>query len=63
VTFEQAADPAYGNDRFRTPGPAGEGGLSLPDIRDEVLRLRDLSRRAPGTSVPHTTAKLPFDNN
>lgn len=23
-----------------------------PDIRDEVLRLRDLGRRAPGTSVP-----------
>ena len=37
---------------------AGAAGISRswlytqPDIRGEVLRLRDLGRRAPGTSVP-----------
>jgi len=43
VTFESVA---------RAAGVSRSWLYTQPDIRDEVLRLRDLSRRAPGTSVP-----------
>ena len=43
VTFESVA---------RTAGVSRSWLYTQPDIRDEVLRLRDLGRRAPGTSVP-----------
>jgi len=36
----------------RAAGVSRSWLYTQPDIRDEVLRLRDLSRRAPGTSVP-----------
>jgi len=43
VTFESVA---------RAAGVSRSWLYTQPDIRDEVLRLRDLGRRAPGTSVP-----------
>ena len=43
VTFESAA---------RAAGVSRSWLYTQPDIRDELLRLRDLSRRAPGTPVP-----------
>ena len=43
VTFESAA---------RAAGVSRSWLYTQPDIRDEVLRLRDLGRRAPGTPVP-----------
>jgi len=43
VTFESVAKAA---------GVSRSWLYTQPDIRDEVLRLRDLGRRAPGTSVP-----------
>ena len=43
VTFESVA---------RTAGVSRSWLYTQPDIRAEVLRLRDLGRRAPGTSVP-----------
>jgi hypothetical protein len=43
VTFESVA---------RAAGVSRSWLYTQPDIRDEVLRLRNLGRRAPGTSVP-----------
>ena len=43
VTFESVA---------RAAGVSRSWLYTQPDIRDEVLRLRDLGSRAPGTSVP-----------
>jgi hypothetical protein len=43
VTFEAVA---------RAAGVSRSWLYAQPDIRDEVLRLRDLGRRAPGTSMP-----------
>ncbi len=43
VTFESVA---------RAAGVSRSWLYTQPDIRDEVLRLRDLGRRAPGTPVP-----------
>jgi Family of unknown function (DUF6262) len=43
VTFESVA---------RAAGVSRSWLYTQPDIRDEVLRLRDLGRRAPWTSVP-----------
>jgi Family of unknown function (DUF6262) len=43
VTFESVAAAA---------GVSRSWLYTQPDIRDEVLRLRDLGRRAPGTSLP-----------
>ena len=43
VTFESVA---------RTAGVSRSWLYTQPDIRGEVLRLRGLDRRAPGTSVP-----------
>ena len=43
VTFESVA---------RAAGVSRSWLYTQPDIRAEVLRLRDLGRRAPGTSVP-----------
>ena len=43
VTFESVA---------RAAGVSRSWLYTQPDIRDEVLRLRALGRRAPGTSVP-----------
>ena len=43
VTFESVA---------RTAGVSRSWLYTQPDIRAEVLRLRDLGRRAPGTPVP-----------
>ena len=43
VTFESVA---------RAAGVSRSWLYTQPDIRDEVLRLRDLGRRAAGTSVP-----------
>jgi Family of unknown function (DUF6262) len=43
VTFESVA---------RAAGVSRSWLYTQPDIRDEVLRLRGLGRRAPGTSVP-----------
>jgi hypothetical protein len=36
----------------RAAGVSRSWLYTQPDIRDEVLRLRNLGRRAPGTSVP-----------
>jgi len=43
VTFESVA---------RAAGVSRSWLYTQPDVRAEVLRLRDLGRRAPGTSVP-----------
>jgi hypothetical protein len=43
VTFESVA---------RAAGVSRSWLYTQPDFRDEVLRLRNLGRRAPGTSVP-----------
>jgi hypothetical protein len=43
VTFESVA---------RAAGVSRSWLYTQPDIREEVLQLRDLGRRAPGTSVP-----------
>ena len=43
VTFESVA---------RAAGVSRSWLYTQPDIREEILRLRDLGRRAPGTSVP-----------
>ena len=43
VTFESVA---------RAAGVSRSWLYTQPDIREEVLRLRDLGRRAPGTSLP-----------
>jgi hypothetical protein len=43
VTFESVA---------RAAGVSRSWLYTQPDIRGEVLRLRDLGRRAPGTPVP-----------
>ena len=43
VTFESVA---------RAAGVSRSWLYTQPDIRDEIQRLRDLGRRAPGTSVP-----------
>ena len=47
VTFESVA---------RAAGMSRSWLYTQPDIRDEVLRLRGLGRRAPGTPARHTTA-------